>query len=316
MKRLLMFVFIGLGMVGTLAAAGGRQGAAVQQPQEIPASRVFVDAMDREIFIPAYPERVLAFNGSVLEMIFNVGAIPVGRVQEFQIDRGVTLPSVGTTNQINIEAVAALNPDLIIANIRTHSHLRESLEALGAPLYFMNPDGGGASAQNEITLTIGEMLGRRDAAEEYLRRLYEISDAYKEQIVAMNIRNAIIIRDGQSITAAQPASGYGIILTDMLGVPNVITSEMVGGRAVSFLEYNIEAFIRDDPEIIMILSSSNDQAYNDIVLRDFKADTRWAGLYAVRNNNVVVMPFRVNPNRAPRENMVRYIAQAILSTRS
>jgi len=66
----------------------------------------------------------------------------------------------------------------------------------------------------------------------------------------------------------------------------------------------------------MILSSSNDQAYNDVVLRQFMADTRWAGLYAVRNNNVVVMPFRVNPNRAPREDMVRYIAQAILSTRS
>ena len=72
----------------------------------------------------------------------------------------MALPSVGKTSAINIEAVYALNPDLIIASSRFHSALKEALERSGAAVYFFDPDKVGEISVVDLNIYLGKLLDR------------------------------------------------------------------------------------------------------------------------------------------------------------
>ena len=90
------------------------------------ASLAVKDDLGREVTIPENPQRVLALTSAAMQAVVNSGAMPVGKVEDYRIsEKGMALPSVGRADSINIEAVYALKPDLIVASSRFHAALKE-----------------------------------------------------------------------------------------------------------------------------------------------------------------------------------------------
>jgi iron complex transport system substrate-binding protein len=62
------------------------------------------------------------------------------------------------------------------------------------------------------------------------------------------------------------------------------------------------------------MAASNDKEQNKALLQKYINDPKWAGLDAVKNGRVMILPFKVNPNRSSRQDMIRITAETILSS--
>jgi iron complex transport system substrate-binding protein len=279
------------------------------------ATKVVVDDLGREVTIPVKPERILALNSARIEELFSLGVTPVGKVDEYKIrQEGIDLPSVGQSKNINIEAIYYVKPDLIIAHTRNHGNIVKALEETGFPVYYFDPSLNQKLSDNDVLMFLAELIGKEDEAQKYIEELKAFSEGYKKRISEeTDIKTGVIIKDGDTIQAAQTASGFGAVLT-ALGIENIVPDDLPGAASSSFVNFDIETILEKNPDIVLIMASSNDKAQNKELLQKYINDPKWTSLDAVKNKRVMILPFKVNPNRSSRQDMIRITAEKILST--
>lgn len=277
-------------------------------------SKTVTDDLGREVTIPLNPQRILALNAARMEDLFNLGVTPVGKVDGYKIrPEGIELPSVGSSTNINIEAIYQLKPDLIIAHSRNQGNLVETLTGTGFPVYYFDPAMNQKTSENDVLMLLAELLGKEEKAREYLNHMNSFAEGYRKQISEQtDIKTAIIIRDGDIITAAQMASGFGAVLT-ALGLENIVPEGLPGSTSSSFVAFDIETILDKNPDIVFVMATSNDKEQNQALLKKYMEDPKWASLDAVKKKRLIILPFKVNPNRSTREKMIQLTAEKILS---
>ena len=287
------------------------QGAKEQPVRTEVETKVVIDELSRSVAIPQNPQRVVALTSAVMQSLYNIGIPPVGKVDEYRVTKeGMALPSVGKTSAINIEAVYALNPDLIIASSRFHSALKEALEQSGATVYFFDPDKVGDISVVDLNIYLGKLLDREEEGRKYVESIYSLARDLRTEIVEpLGIGSAVMIKDGDTITAAQSASSYGSMLK-LLGLRNIVPDNLPGSGRGSFVKYSIETILERHPDVVFILASSNDEASNRAMLEKFRNDEQWKH-YTLQGGRFVLLPFLANPNRTSVENMLRITADAL-----
>jgi iron complex transport system substrate-binding protein len=146
MKSLkLLLTLMTLMMVFLLAACGGneeKETAEKTEPKAEDTSFTVEHAMGTET-LEKTPERVVILTNEGTEALLALGVTPVGAVQswvgnpwyEHIADQMKDVQVVGTESQVNVEAIAALKPDLIIGNKMRQEEVYEQLKAI-APTVF------------------------------------------------------------------------------------------------------------------------------------------------------------------------------------
>lgn len=122
--------------------------------------------------VPADPQTVVVLDSSFLDSAIALGVTPAGATEgstgiglpAYLADRTADVAIVGETNTPNLEAVAALEPDVILGAKVRHEDLYDSLSAI-APTVFSESSGTGWTDQ--VCLT-GAALGQVDGAEALL----------------------------------------------------------------------------------------------------------------------------------------------------
>ena len=113
-----------------------------------------------EVTLEARPERVVAVLPSVVDLIVDLGLVDrlVG-VDDFSLAKAPNAVSVGGNNfTFNIEAIAELQPDLILVAVGGTEELAQQSRTLGFPVYSMAyPDR--LTTMLEQLRTLGRLLG-------------------------------------------------------------------------------------------------------------------------------------------------------------
>ena len=91
-----------------------------------------IDQLQRKIFLPDVPQRVISLVPSLTELLFDIGLEKniIGRTK-FCIhpnDKVKNVQRIGGTKNINIDLIKSLHPDLIIAN--KEENVKEQIELL------------------------------------------------------------------------------------------------------------------------------------------------------------------------------------------
>lgn len=131
-------------------------------------TRFFRDALGREVTVPSPPGRVVSLIPSVTEICFALGA----GEQVVGVTRFCTEPPAGVAGKVRVggekdpdlDRIARLRPDLVIANVEENRKADvEALAAAGIPVYVIYPrtvtEGAG------LLRTLGELLGASGAGE-------------------------------------------------------------------------------------------------------------------------------------------------------
>jgi iron complex transport system substrate-binding protein len=230
--------------------------------------------------------RIVSLSPHVTENLFAIGAGDrvVGTVEFSNYPAAAKLiPRVGSYERVDLEAVAALRPDLVIAwesgNIASHV---ARLKAIGLPVYLTQPNRIDDVAADLERL--GELAGTPDTARAVAAR-------YRERLAALRERHAARPKVATFYQVwNQPLMTVGgqQIISDAIrlcGGENVFGALRQMAAAVT-----VEAVLAANPEAIVASGMGEERPE---WLDEWR---RWPGLTAVSRNNL----FFVHPDHLQR----------------
>lgn len=278
MKRILRVAALCLAALAMLDGVGAH------------AEVVVADASGASLRLPAPARRIVSLAPHLTELLYAAGAGEklVGAVDYSDFPPAAkNLPRVGGYSRPDLEAIAALQPDLVVAwQSGNPPAALDRLRALGIPVYVSQPD---RIADVAIELErLGHLTGSEAvanaAAARFRQRLASLDRRYRQRpVVAVFYQiwkqPLMTINDRQIISDA----------IRLCGGRNVF-----GRLPVLAPTVTVEAVLAGNPEVI-VASGMGDERPE--WLDDWR---RWTQLTAVRRNNLFFIPPQEIQRHTPR----------------
>jgi len=195
----------------------------------------------------APPKRIVSLAPAVTETLFALGegGAVVGVSQYCDYPPAAThLPKVGTFLTPNVEAIAALRPDLIIGPGLSSSRREvRTLEAMGYPTLTVDDDSL-AGIEQSIT-RIGARTGQQKAAVTLLATIQDHIEGVRARLRHTRPRKVVMLVGHEPIVAV----GRGTFLDDLLHLAGA--DNIADLSAQSWPRLSIEYIIAMRPEVIL-----------------------------------------------------------------
>ncbi|WP_051693058.1 ABC transporter substrate-binding protein [Marinobacterium lacunae] len=161
----------------------------------------------RSAALPARPLRVVVLEFTFVEMLLELGITPVGMPEPkhyaqwlgYASEQLVDVVDVGTRQQPNLEAVAMLEPDLIIALDYRHMTLFDTLDSLAPTIMMRYDPGAGGVTQLEHTVgamqSLSQLVGKMDEAEHQLQQFSAALEEDRQALVGQRGRQVSLMHD-------------------------------------------------------------------------------------------------------------------------
>jgi len=205
--------------------------------------------------IPERPERVVVLDTGELDTALSLGVTPVGAVTtavsddflSYLADDAADVDVVGTIAEPNLEAIAAVQPDLILSNKTRHEDIYEELSQI-APTVFA--DRVGAVWKDNLRLD-AEALGLEDEAEDLIRAYEEDAAALGEEIGDPAGTTVSTMRFVEGAIRVYTADSFiGTVMAD-IGLDHL---QLPTQDVATFAELSPEQVTEADAEIVLYSS--------------------------------------------------------------
>jgi len=241
-----------------LTACGGASDAATPRSEAAAADADFPRTVQHamsETEIPARPERVVVLDTGELDSVLSLGVVPVGAVTtdvasgflSYLAEGAADVEQVGTIGEPNLEAIAALQPDLILSNQVRHAEIYDELSQI-APTVFAEKVG---AAWKDNFVLAADALGLEDegadALTEYEAAAAELGEAIGDP--AGTTVSALRFVQG-TIRVYTPASFIGTVLSD-IGLDQL---ELPVQDVPTFAELSAEELTLADADVVLYSS--------------------------------------------------------------
>jgi len=240
------------------------------------------DETGRAVRIPRPVRRIVSLAPSVTEALFalGLGDRVVGDTDFCDYPpEARQKPHVGGPVNPNIEAIAALHPDLVVAtrSINRPASVR-SLEQLGIAVYATDP----RTVEQVLTSTqrLGELLDAGDAGRSLAANLGRRLSVLDQRLAGLPPKNVLMVVWLDPLISV----GHDTFLEDALrraGAHSVIDSRQ------SWPNVNLEQVIRLQPDYLVF--SSDDPRQVQRQLAELQQRPGWRRLEAVRNRRFIVV---------------------------
>jgi len=249
--------------------------------------RTITDFMGNQITIEKPPQHVVGMTASVNEMLFAIGVTPAGVTDAMDYPpAAANLPTFGSGYQPDLEALAALSPDLIIADGQLDMQIMDKLSAIAPTFAIMT------LTPSDISKNI-QLLGQatwHDTQADYLAKSYDDFLSLADALGQASQGPSILIIVG---TLQQPNYGKSsTYLGDMakrLGATNIADGEADQGPFPGYTQLSSEAILTADPQVILTITRGSDTPMPD----SMKTDPVWSTLSAIKNGKVYEMDSRL-----------------------
>lgn len=239
-----------------------------------------------EFSIDYTPKRIVALEYSYVDALAQLGVSPVGVADDNDPTR--ILPSVrekiqpwqsvGTRSQPSLEAIAALKPDLIIADDNRHSAVYEELKKI-APTVVFNSRNENYHENLETAQKIGDLLGQSDSMK---ARIAKHQQSIQE--IAKNIKKsgekAVVGISRETQFYLYNNNSYAGGLVEALGFTMPKNAEKNKPSTV----VGLEQLVAEKPELL-ILTHYREES----IAKKWEAEALWKLIPAVKNQRILVV---------------------------
>jgi iron complex transport system substrate-binding protein len=207
-----------------------------------------VDMRDRQVTLPAPPQRIVSLVPSVTELMFALGGegrlVGVTDYCDFP-PAAKQKPSVGGMIAPSLETIVALRPDLVIAtDAGSRQETLAQLQRLGIPVYLVHANS--VAQMLDVGARLGALTGREVSAARLTAHL-------RQRIRAVEV----------AVAPFRPPRVLYVLWPEPLIVPgrDAIVTELIrraGGQSVSAEEpsdyprFSVEAAVARAPEVIIL----------------------------------------------------------------
>lgn len=273
----------------------------------------FVDQADNEVTVQVPVDKMVVMQHHSLDILAQLGAQDkvVGTMTKWNnllgsymsdVFPGIEeLPTPGDLEQWNVEEIAALEPDVVIAASQANPDSIKQLNDLGIPVVVVSLRGEGKQeeAQNprlsdadkaytdgcEWALkTLGKLTGTEDRADKIWDFCEESRSIVEEAVgnVADEERVRVFIaNEGDQTYGNDKYVGCQLLRA---GAVNVAAEEIQG-----YKPYTFEKLAEWDPDVI-IVQDRYQSVYDQIT-----SDPKYSNLSAVKNGKVLLAPYWTKP---------------------
>ncbi|MCG8453991.1 MAG: ABC transporter substrate-binding protein [Spirochaetales bacterium] len=303
--RFLFLVFaLVLGWTGSLAASGQADAVSSSSSHKKSSKSLVVrDFHGREIQLDEPAQRVVALSPVITETVFALeqGNSLVGKTEYCDYPpeaQGIT--TIGSLREPDIEAIAALEPDLVVASAHfSEEHLRQ-LEALGITVAVLMAPDSLRGGQEAVIRPLATLLGAEDKAKDLILQLNQQIDAELEKVKSFQFQPRVYyvvgFGDGGDWTA-----GGDTFIGEMI--------ELAGGENIAQdtegWSFSLEALVARDPDVIFIPSWADGVFQNSPVYSDLRA-VQSGNVFVVDENTIVRQGPRIGEGLA---SLVSIVAQ-------
>ncbi len=250
----------GVVAVAVLAAACGGKSTGRESPKAAattaPAAAVDLskDDLGRSVTLPASAKRIVAMSPSVVELMYAVGATPVGRPSSANYpDAANSVPAFGTSYQPSFEEIVNMKPDLIIADaIIDAGPTLDSLSKLNVPVFAVR-----VASFDDITHSlrvVGALTGNKDAGDSAAAKLQTKMSDILAKITGTGPTYLVLVSAGPGQFIAEKNGSYLADLLTTLKAKNLVTSEPDNFRFPGFTDYSPERIVEKNPDIVITIS--------------------------------------------------------------
>ena len=252
MHRVLWLILSGLLVFGACTPAATP--TPIPTPTQVKAQypMTVTDMMGRSVTVAQRPSRVVTISPTATEMLYRVGGTAVGRDTSSKFPpEAQPLPTVGGAYTPSVEAIVALQPDLIIIEALSQGRLVASLEKAGKPVLAVR-----ASSLDDVVQSlalVGKVIDRQGPATQAGGEVQARVKAAVGTVTAPR-KVLIFISDAdRNIYAAKPESYVGSIAT-LLKLTNGAAGLADSGPYPGFTLFSAEQAVSSQPDIIFTIS--------------------------------------------------------------
>lgn len=272
-------------------AETGNESAAANVGEKA-GTRVYTDALGREVTIPAHPERVLTTQ--YLPEMLAIGMKPAGAATHLLTgfasikDQIGGIEDIGAANALDLEKALALEPDLIIAN----EYNKDQLDQLNkiAPTVVVQWEGQDAF---EHFKAVADVLGQSDKADEWIQNFDKRAEDVRAELSAYvddkETFGVVVIGGYEKGQLRVYGSGnVGYTLFDALKFPmtDMVKQEWEKGNHEAGVSISMEKLPEyASADRLFVVKFDNDPDF----VKEVDDSSLWRNLPAVKNGKVYVV---------------------------
>lgn len=244
----------------------------------------------------ARPEKVIALSKSNADLWILAGGELAATSDDAMDIEGLNSDAVslGDMDHVSLEAVKALDPDMLIlfSTDPAQKALGEAAEAVGIPVTYTNIDN--FADYEEIMKTFTSMTGRKDLYETYVEDVRkEIDDIIKEVPSDNGGGTYLMLHVSATKSKAEKNDYFASEIFNDLGLSNIAADNS------ALDELSIEAVVTADPDYVFVIPRGDEKKAMASFDELFTSEPAWASLSAVKNGRYYLLPkdmFGLKPN--------------------
>ena len=244
--------------------------------------------------IPKNPTRIVALEWVYIEDLLALGIQPIGvadirgykqfvNIQPALVDSVV---DVGTRQEPSLEAIAQLEPDLILGVELRHELIYDTLSSI-APTLLFNPyppsDGPNQLEEMEQTfLAIADAVNRRDAGEKVLQNMRQTFKTAQQQLRSADFTGSPFLLAHFIPGTSQPRlftdNAMAVQVLTQIGLKNAWKGEI---DRFGFNTVGVEALLAVQQVNLLYVAEAEDLQW-----QQFQNNPVWKGLEFVKDSRV------------------------------
>ena len=264
------------------------QGQAGSQPETLIN---LVDDTGYKTSLDALPNRIISLAPSTTEILFALGldkkVVAVSDYDNYPYNftawiAAGNMTSIGAFDNPNMEAIASLDPDLILTTAGVQAPTIDSLRNLGYKVLVLNPTNISGVLQN-IDL-VGNATGKNAEAAALVKSIQSRIEAVANKLADVETKPKVYYEvwyDSTSLWSAGSKAWQNELIEKAGGV-NIFVDQNV-----DYFQASAEAVIERSPDVILLPSQGmgfGDPFWGN--LDDVRARPGWNSISAVQNNRL------------------------------
>lgn len=246
------------------------------------------DSNGKEVVIESEPKTVVSLGPNVTEMIFALdkGEVLVGRTKYCDYpEQALEVQEVGTLTKPNLELIAEIKPDLVVASTHFKEEAKAKLDELGIPTIVLYSEESFDGVYNSIE-TLGEILNSSPKAEEVVAGMKEkVAEVTKKVEGLEGPTMYYVVGFGEKDSTAGGDTFIGEMIRMAKG-QNIADDSQGWG-------YSKEMLAEKNPSIIVLADNNDTKA-------TFESTDFYKDLEAVKSGNVYEIDQNLLNRQGPR----------------